>query len=167
VYSNDHAKKLQNMFHGSSKNEQVVEGGNGATQRTAGTTDTTQKTCESANNSNSMKVSAANITSGKATIPQKPPRDSSLQKNRPQTSGATSGSVAWRFYHYQNNEKTSGATHGSIGDATEATNYGKTTTSAGSNPFNMIGSSKNHGPSQDKTGIVSLSVERNSLKYTR
>ena len=97
------------MFHhGQSKNEQAVEGGNGATQRTAGTADTTQKTCESANNSNSMKVTTGVNNSGKTAMSSKPPRDGSVQhlqtKNRPQTSGPVSH-VAWRFYHYQNNEK--------------------------------------------------------------
>lgn len=79
VYNIDHAKKLQNIFNGSSKNEQAVEGAKGATQRTAGTTDTTQKTCESANNSNSMKVSPGHINTAlpSKTMSQKPPRDSS------------------------------------------------------------------------------------------
>lgn len=173
----EHAQRLQNIFHGSSKNEQAAEGGNGATQRTAGTTDTTQKTCdESANNSNSIKISAGNLVTvppnnRRSDIAPKPPKDTAPSntnhhRNRPQTSGPAS-QVAWRFYHYQNNDKRQGGpSASSVGDSAEVQAYGRTTTSSSSNVFNIVGQ-KNHGPQQDKHGIMSLSVERNSLKYTR
>lgn len=101
----DHQRKLQNlMVCGTSKNELAVEGTNNGTTRTADTTTGTHKTFESANNSNSVKGSAAHLNQhqgGKiATIfPQKPPRDHSINRNRPSTTA--SSSTAFRFYHYQ------------------------------------------------------------------
>lgn len=100
----DHQRKLQNlMVSGTSKNELAVEGTNNGTTRTADTTTHTHKTFESANNSNSVKGSAVPLNQQPGKIntifPQKPPRDHSINRNRPSTTA--SSSTAFRFYHYQ------------------------------------------------------------------
>lgn len=92
------------MVCGTSKNELAVEGTNNGTTRTADTTTGTHKTFESANNSNSVKGSAAALNQAQAgkintIFPQKPPRDVSINRNRPSTTA--SSSTAFRFYHYQ------------------------------------------------------------------
>lgn len=89
AYGNDHAKRLQNIFHGHhGQSEQAVEGANAATLRTAGTSD---KIGDSSN-SHSVKMSVGNMT----TVPsnsgaQMPPRDPRtshpVHRNRPLTSG--------------------------------------------------------------------------------
>ena len=90
VIDHSHAKKLQNLFAGNSKNETAVEGTVGTT-RTADTANNLG--FQSSNNSNSVKGSVVQ----KIAI-NKPPRDASVTKNRP----STTSSAAFRFYHYQN-----------------------------------------------------------------
>lgn len=86
-----HARKLQNLFAGNSKNELAVEVTAGGTTRTADTNG--NNAFQSSGGSGSVKESA-----GHKIAISKPPRDGSVNKVRP----STTSSAAFRFYHYQN-----------------------------------------------------------------